>query len=302
LKKDAKIGVVITFIAYTIWGFMPLYWNLLADITAMEIMCYRIVWSLVFLLGVFVVKGDWRRMFFSEAKDIVRNRKQILYVIAAALLITFNWFIFIWTVNSGHALDASLGYFINPLLNFVFAILFLGEKPGRSGAGACIIALVGVIIITVQTGQLPWPSLVLASTFSLYGLVKKKVELKAYTSLTLETLIMTPFALIYLIAFSPNGFMANGLALNLLSIGCGIGTALPLLMFAEATKRISYIAIGFIQYISPTITFLIAIFMLNESFSAMRLIGFIVIWISIIVFTVGVVKGANQKNDVPEML
>jgi chloramphenicol-sensitive protein RarD len=296
VNKDIKIGVGTSLGAYIFWGFMPLYWDLLSSMAPLDILGYRIVWALAFMAVIIAVKGNWRRTFFSETKNLLHERKQLLYVVVASILVTLNWLLFIWMVNSGHTLESSLGYFINPLLNFVLAVIFLKERPGRSGIAACLIALLGVIIMTIQTGVFPWQAIVLASSFAFYGLAKKKIVLAAYTSLTLETLIMTPIALVYLIVFTKDGFMMNGLSIDLLTIGCGIATAIPLFLFAESTKRISYIALGFIQYISPTITFFVAIFMLHELFSWVRLIGFIVIWISIAVFSIGIIKESNQRE------
>jgi chloramphenicol-sensitive protein RarD len=215
------------------------------------------------------------------------------------VLITFNWFIFIWTVNSGHSATASLGYFINPLLNFVLAYLFLKERLNKSGLVACALALIGVVVITIGTHALPWQALLLAATFALYGFVKKKITLSAYTGLLIETVMIAPFALVWLLVLSPEQFMGHSITQGLLLVGCGAVTAIPLLLFAEATKRISYIALGFIQYISPTITFFLAVFAFHESFTIERLAGFVLIWIGIAVFSAGVLRGGKAEELLP---
>jgi chloramphenicol-sensitive protein RarD len=296
IDRQQGTGALVALGAYILWGFMPLYWKLMEDIPAMDILCYRVAWALLFVaVAVFAMRG-WRRVFIAELKVLVRDRLQVFYVLGCAVLITINWFIYIWTVISDHTADASLGYFINPLLNFVLAILFLGEKLKKSGLFACGSALAGVVVITVQAGALPTASLYLAVSFALYGFLKKKVQMQAYTSLMLETLLITPFAIVWLLGFSSVGITGLTTAQHLLAFGCGFLTLLPLLLFAEAARRLSYIAIGFIQYISPTINFVLAIFVFHEELAPLRLAGFALIWLGVVVYTVGTAGRAGRSR------
>jgi chloramphenicol-sensitive protein RarD len=182
-------------------------------------------------------------------------------------------------------IDASLGYYMNPLVNVVLATVILKERLGRGELIACLLATAGVILLTVQSGHMPWSSIAMAVTFSLYGLIKKTASVSSLTGLTIETAIIAPLAFIYLVFFSAEGFMAFDLKINLLLVGAGVVTAIPLFLFAEAAKNISYILVGFLQYIAPTLMLLAAIFQFGETFSAPQIIAFSFIWIGIIIFT-----------------
>ena len=296
-EKRNSVGVWICIGAYFIWGILPIYWILLESLSAPDILCYRFIWTVGFLIVLFAVKKDWRRNFYAEARAIFSKPRQVLYLISASLLLASNWLTFIWVVMVGRTSEASLGYFINPLFNILLAYIFLKERLSKTGIAACLFALVGVAVITIHEGALPWPSLVLAGTFGIYGLFKKKLTLKAYTSLSLEMLPMLPFTFIYLFFFSSAGFMGNGLWVDLTAVGCGILTAVPLLLFGEAARRISYISIGFIQYLCPTMYLVIAIFIFHEPLSMFRLLGFIFIWVGVIVFTAGAVA-ENRTHKV----
>jgi chloramphenicol-sensitive protein RarD len=296
LDKEQKRGTTAAVIAYTLWGFLVLYWKLITEAPPIDIICYRIVWTPVFVLALLLLAGKWRRNFLDEIRNLAKDWRRIVAVLIASLLISINWFTYIFAVNNEQVAEASLGYFMNPLFNFLLSILFLREKLSRIGGVACAFALVGVIIVSVQAGVPPWISITLALTFSLYGLIKKRINLHSYTSLTVETAVMLPFALVYLLCFSGNGFMAYGAATNALMVGAGIATAVPLLLFAAAVPRISYIATGFIQYLSPTISFLLSVFAFNEPVPAMKLAGFAFIWLGLIIFCYGSIQQANSTN------
>jgi chloramphenicol-sensitive protein RarD len=234
-------------------------------------------------------------MFLAETKVFARDKKLVLSVVACAVLIAINWGTYIAAIAANLVSEASLGYFLNPILNFILAMIFLKERANKTAIVAMILSFAGVAIITVDKGVVPWVSLILAGSFAVYGLIKKNIELEAYTSLTLETVIITPFAILFLVFFSKDGMMPTGLDMSLLAIGGGVITAVPLLLFAMATKRISYIAISFVQYASPTISFLLSVFFFREACPPGKLLGFAFIWIGIIVFSVGSIRG-NRKT------
>ena len=284
--EEQRKGIIFGFIAYIFWGIIPLYWKLLPTVDPLDILCYRVVWSFLFMIIYILVTKKWT-VFFTEVKNVYRDKKKLIAIICASFLISINWFTFIYTVSQGHVTEASLGYYMNPLVNVLLATIVLKEKLSRFGMIACGLALTGVLLLTFQTGVIPVASLIMAFSFSLYGLIKKGISVSSYTSLTIETFVILPIALIYLLGFSKHGFMTYEASTNLLLMGAGIVTAIPLLLFSEAAKRISYIILGFIQYINPTIMLLFAIFIFREPYTAEQFIAFGFIWLAIAVFTYG---------------
>lgn len=282
--KEQKKGILFGFIAYIFWGIIPIYWKLLPTVDPLDILCYRIVWSFVFMILYILITRRWS-LFLAEVNVVLQDKKKLFAIICAAMLISVNWFTFIYTVSQGHVTQASLGYYINPLVNVLLATLILKEKLSRSGMIACGLALFGVLLLTIQTGEIPYAPLIMAVTFSFYGLIKKGITVSSYTGLTIETVVIMPIAVIYLVFFSRQGFMHYELSTNLLLMGAGIVTAIPLLLFAQAAKQISYIILGFIQYIGPTIMLLSALFLYHEPYSAEQFIAFGFIWLAIAVFT-----------------
>ncbi|MBO0476381.1 EamA family transporter RarD [Vagococcus sp. DIV0080] len=283
-KTNPKWGLIAGLLAYVLWGVLPFYWKAVGEVSALSILCYRVLWSFVFMLIVLLITKKLSR-FWCEVREIIKNKKRLLAIIMAALLITANWFIFIFSVSSGKVIDASLGYYINPLVNVVLATVILKERLGRGELIACLLATVGVVLLAIQSGQMPWSSLAMAVTFSLYGLIKKTASVSSLTGLTIETAIMAPFAFIYLVFYSSEGFMAFDFKINLLLIGAGVVTAIPLFLFAEAAKNISYILVGFLQYIAPTLMLVAAIWQFGETFSTPQMIAFSFIWLGILIFT-----------------
>ncbi|WP_314064289.1 EamA family transporter RarD [uncultured Vagococcus sp.] len=279
-----KWGMLAGLMAYVLWGILPFYWKAVGSVSPLSVLSYRIVWSFAFMMVILIVSGKWFS-FIKEVKAVLRNHRRLLAIVAAALLVTTNWFIFIFSVSSGKVIDASLGYYMNPLVNVVLATVFLKERLGRGELIACLLAALGVVLLAFQSGVVPWSSIAMAVTFSLYGLIKKVAAVSSMTGLTLETAIVAPFALVYLFFFSAEGFMSFGLSLNLLLIGAGIVTAIPLFLFAEAAKNISYILVGFLQYIAPTLMLIAAIFQFKETFALPQLLAFGLIWLGILIFT-----------------
>lgn len=281
-----KKGIFLGIAAYVLWGIIPLYWKLLPMVGPLDLLCYRIVWSFVFMLLFILVSGKWRT-FHSELSELRQDHKKLIAIILAAIFISINWFTFIYSVSQGRVTEASLGYYINPLVNVLLATVVLKEKLNRAGLVACVFATIGVLLLTIQTGVIPWASLIMAGSFSIYGLIKKGVAVTSYTGLTVETFILLPLALIYLLLFSEQGFMTYDLNVNLLAMGAGVITAVPLLLFAEAAKRISYIVLGFIQYINPTMMLLFAVFLFHEPYTSGQFFAFGFIWLGIAIFTIG---------------
>ncbi|MDT2754456.1 EamA family transporter RarD [Enterococcus pseudoavium] len=293
MKKDS--GLVYGFGAYIIWGILPLYWKLLGNVGPVDILSYRIIWSLIFMT-IYLV--GWRKLptFIREVRELLKSKRSTLAIIVAAIFISLNWGIYIYTVSIGQVQQASLGYYINPLLNVLVGALYLKEPLTKHAVLASLAALAGVVLLTIQTGVFPFNSIFLATSFCLYGLTKKQLHLSAATSITLETLIIAPLALIYLFFVSPVGFMQYTGSTNLLLMGAGIVTAIPLLLFATAVKKLSYITIGFLQYINPTIMLIMAIFLFHEPYSLPQFIAFAFIWLGILIFVVGNLIQLRKKE------
>ncbi|MGM0125231.1 chloramphenicol-sensitive protein RarD [Enterococcus sp. AZ194] len=295
--KETKKGVLIGFGAYILWGIIPMYWKLIpTSVGPIDILAYRVIWSFVFMI-IYILVTKKRKNFFRECKELWQDRRKLISIIFAALFISINWFTFIYTVSIGQVTQASLGYYMNPLVNVLLATLILKEPLGRLGKIACGFAFIGVILLTIQTGTIPVPSLVMAFSFSIYGLIKKGLTLSSYTGLTIETLVILPVALIYLIGFSPSGFMTYTGEVNLLLLGAGAITAIPLLLFAEAAKRISYIILGFIQYINPTIMLLLAVFVFHEPYTGEQFFAFSFIWVGIALFTYATIHSWRKEQQ-----
>lgn len=271
--------------AYVLWGIIPLYWKLLPDVPPLNLLFYRIFWSLIFML-LYLAATKKFSQFKVETRTLLEIKRQRVTIVLAALFISLNWGLFIYTVSIGGVQQASLGYYINPLFNVLAGALYLKEPLSRAAKLASLCALTGVVLLTVQTGIFPLNSLLLALSFCLYGLMKKSLPISAMSSITLETLIMTPLALIYFFAVTQD-FMGYGLKTNLLLMGAGAITAVPLLLFANAVKRLSYITLGFIQYINPTIMLLLAVFLFREPYALPQFLAFSFIWLGIIVFVLG---------------
>ena len=283
-ESNTKWGIISGVLAYLLWGVLPFYWKAVGEVSPLSVLSYRIVWSFVFMVVVLLVTNKLT-FFYQEVMKLIRDKKRLIAIIFAAILITVNWFIFIFSVSSGKVIDASLGYYMNPLVNVLLATLILKERLNRGEMLACALAAFGVVLLAVQSGHVPWSSLAMAITFSLYGLIKKIAQVDSLTGLTIETALMAPFAFIYLVFFSVEGFMTFDLKINMLLVGAGVVTAIPLFLFAEAAKNISYVLVGFLQYIAPTLMLIAAVFQFGETFSVPQLTAFSFIWLGIIIFT-----------------
>ena len=267
--------------AYALWGFFPIYWKLLQRVPALELIGHRIAWSFLLLIAVIMLTWQW-----NEFRTAFNARTVGIYLMAS-LLIGINWLMYVWAVNAGHILETSLGYFINPLISVLLGLIVLRERLRAVQWLPVGLAFVGVTYLTIKFGQLPWIALVLALSFGFYGLVKKLAPLSALYGLTLETGILFIPAVAYLGFIEASGrgaFMHTGLLPDLLMVGAGLVTTVPLLMFGSAAKKIPLTMIGVLQYLAPTIQFLIGVFLYHEPFDQSRLIGFSIVWLALIIF------------------
>ncbi|MEH6651317.1 MAG: EamA family transporter RarD [Motiliproteus sp.] len=276
-------GVLAAIGAFTLWGFLPLYLKLLDHAGAVEIMAHRIVWSLLFVVFLLSIRRQWRWLL-----TLRQSPKLIAIACGCAVLLSTNWLTYIWAVTSGHIIEASLGYFINPLLNVLLGMIFLGERLRRGQWLALTIATAGVLYMTIAYGQPPWIALILAFSFGFYGLIRKRSPLGSVEGLTLETVVIVVPALAYLLYLSSQGQAQFGLGSwsdDLLFVGTGIATALPLIWFAYGAQRITLTQLGLLQYIGPSIQMVVAIVVFNESFSGPRVVGFGLIWLALALYS-----------------
>lgn len=276
-------GIAYAALAYVVWGLFPLYFRELARVPATEVLVHRVVWSLAFVLVVLAVRRQWAWL------PAVLRRPKVLGTFAlSALLLSTNWLTYIWSVANGHVLDASLGYFITPLVNVLLGYTVLHERPRAPQWAALALAVAGVLWLTLQAGQLPWIALLLACTFGSYGLMRKVAPLGALEGLTLETMLLSPAALVALAWWLGHGcgaFPAPDAKTNLLLLGIGPLTAIPLLMFAAGARRISMTTLGLLQYLGPSIQFLLGVWLFHEPFDTRRGIGFAFIWAGLAAYT-----------------
>ncbi|NPD05053.1 EamA family transporter RarD [Nocardioides sp. zg-1308] len=280
-------------LAYILWGTFPLYWTLLEPGGAVEILAHRIVWSLLTMLVIVVL---WRRA--GQLRALVRDRRKVLILTGAAVVISFNWGAYIWGVNNGRVVETSLGYFINPLVTVLMGVLVLGERLRRLQWVAMGIAFVAVVVLAVDYGRPPWVALVLAFSFGTYGLAKKQAAVDAVESITLETLVLAPVAAAYiawLMSTGESNFASHGTGHALLFTTTGIITAIPLMLFGAAAIRVSMVSLGLLQYLAPTIQFALGILVFDEAMPASRWIGFGLVWVALAVFTIEMVNHRRRQ-------
>ena len=274
--------------AYTIWGLVPLYWKLLKHVPAIQVLGHRIVWSLAVLIVLVAVlrRGRRRPQDGRSALAFVSRRVVGLYAIAAGL-IAVNWFLYIYAVNAGFIVETSLGYYITPLVNVLFGVLFFHERMRPAQWVSIALATTGVVQLTFAYGALPWIAFGLAASFGSYGLAKKKAPLDPVEGLTLETAILSPVAILYLVLLHRTGegaFLRTGATSDALMIGGGVVTTVPLLLFAAAVRTVPLSVIGILQYIGPTLQFLLGVFVYEEPFSHSQLIGFSIVWAALAIY------------------
>jgi len=288
-------GIVLGVGAYVLWGFLPIYWKALERVDSLEILAHRIVWSTLFLAAVITIRHSW---------DQIRNlgSRRLARLLLAGALLAVNWATYIWAVNHGHIVESSLGYFINPLLNVLLGVVILRERLEPGQWIAVGLAAIGVAYMTARVGSLPWIALVLATTFAMYALLKKQMtSVGPIESLTIEVALLLVPALALLTGRGLDGrggFIADGPRITMLLILSGLATALPLLLFGAAAHRIKLSTIGLLQYIAPTLQFLIGVFMYNEVVGN-RLPGFILVWVALAIYSGHGLVRRRRENPQP---
>ena len=283
VAHDLRQGIIAGLTAYLIWGLVPIFFKQLHGVGAVEIIAHRIVWSLLLLVGLLLYRRQWAWL-----AGAIRNRRTLLTFMATAVLLAINWLTYIWAVNAGHVVESSLGYFINPLVNVLFGVLFLQEQM-RPGQWVAIgLATLGVLYLTIRLGSLPWIGLTLAFSFAAYGLLRKTAQLNSLEGLTFETSFLFLPALLYLLYLGFTGHAVFGHTApttTLLLVLTGVFTAFPLLLFAAGARRIPFSLVGILQYIAPTIQFVLGVYLYGEPFSLNKLVGFGLIWLALAVYS-----------------
>ena len=282
-QQRSRQGVLLAIGAYTMWGIAPIYFKSIAEVSPLEILSHRVIWSFFLLAALLHFGRHWR-----SVRDIIKNKTKMMFLVSTAILVGANWLIFIWAVNSNHMLDASLGYYINPLINVLLGMVFLGERLRKLQWFAVVLAGCGVLVQLIVFGSVPVVAMALAMSFGFYGLLRKKVSVDAKTGLFIETLLLLPVAAVYLlfIADTPtSNMLTNPLTLNSLLIAAGVITTLPLLCFTGAATRLKLSTLGFFQYIGPSLMFLLAVLMYGEPFTMDKAITFVFIWGALVVFS-----------------
>jgi chloramphenicol-sensitive protein RarD len=286
-------GVWLLLPAYLLWGLSPIFWKTLCHVPPFELVLHRTVWSFLLLIIIVLFQG---RM--NEIKSIFKQKKVLLSLFLTMLILASNWFIFIWAVNNNQILQTSLGYYINPLFFIFLGMIFLKERLRKLQIIALIIASIGVLYFAVSIGSFPWIAMVLAVSFGIYGLVRKKIEVEALPGLCVETMLFSVPVVIYLLwqnMIGEGAFLNIDFKTDLLLIGTCVFTAFPLLFFTAGARRTSFSTVGFMQYIAPSSSFLIAIFLYNETLSFEKLFTFVMIWIALLFYTLDLLK--HHKNQ-----
>jgi len=292
--RKARIGLTYGLAAFVFWGLVPIYFKAVASVSPLEVLAHRVVWSVVILGVVLTIKGRW-----GEVVAAFADRRTLGLLTVTTVLVGANWYIFIWAVANDQIVQASLGYFINPLVNVLLGVVFLKERLNRAAKVAVVLAGVGVGWLTIQAGVLPWISLFLAFSFGLYGLLRKMSPVKPVPGLMVETVLMAPVAILFLAATASRGglyFGTGSLRLDLLLVAAGVVTALPLLWFTAATRLLPLTTIGFLQYIAPSLHLMLAVLAYGEPLTRDHLIAFGSIWAGLAIFTIDQLRGQQEKR------
>ena len=280
---ESTKGTISIVTAFFLWGIFPVYWKALQHVSSTQILAHRVVWSLVFVLVLLSIQRRW-----NEAKTAMSLYHNVPIFLVTSFLLGGNWLIYIWAVNSNQIVEASLGYFINPLVNVCLGMVFLRERLYRLQIISVLLAFAGVLFLTLQYGRLPWIALVLAVTFGIYGLLRKTAKAESMVGLLLDTGFLAPIFLVYLIFLAAHGsgaLVSINLRTDVLLIGAGVVTAVPLLLFAYGARRIRYSTVGFLQYIAPTGQLLIGVFLYREQFTRAHAIAFGLVWVALLVYS-----------------
>ena len=297
-KNALNTGIFFALIAYLLWGFLPIYWKTLEEVSSGTVLAHRVIWSFIFL-SLLIILTNQIKPFIKSVKLILKSKKTMLILFAASIVISINWLTFIWAVQNDFVIQTSLGYYINPLISVVMGIVFLKERLSLAQALAVGLAAVSVLFLTFSYGVFPWVSLILAFSFASYGLLKKFITINSIYSLTIETLFVTPIALLFLIFFNQTttNFTDLPTLTIILLVGAGVATAVPLILFGKAVQELSLSFIGILQYLAPTIMLLLGIFLYDEAFSSAHLVSFILIWIALIIYiTSSLIENSHKSK------
>ena len=299
MNNEFKRGIIFAFGAYILWGILPLYWELIQGFGAFEILAFRIIFSMIFMVFIVLI-GKNRQAFVRALKSLIGSPIKLIAIIVAGYVITINWGTFIWAVTNGHVLQSSLGYYINPIVSILLALIFLKERFNKFEWLAIILAFIGVLYMTIKIGEFPFVSLLLAFSFGIYSLIKKLVPIDAISSITIECIVTAPAGFIYLWYIWQQQQMSFGInSSSLWLIFSGAVTAVPLILFSAGARRIPLSLTGFIQYVGPTLMFILGIFVFKEAFDVDQLITFVFIWLGIIVYSISqYLKIKKSKNPV----
>lgn len=286
-------SIISAMMAYVLWGILPIYWKALKEVSPLYILASRIFWSFIFCVIFVTIIKKW-----PEIKTVLLDRKRFIYCILSGIMVSLNWYTYIWAVNANFIIDASLGYYINPLVVVLFSALFFGERFNKWESLSVLLALVGVVFITLKIGKFPVVAIVLALTFALYGVFKKKLNTSPIVSLILETAVVAPFAFVAMIYIESQGQGVIALGspvVTALAVLAGVVTAIPLLLYAKGVQDISFSLLGFFQYITPSIMLFLGVFLYGEVFTMVDLIGFGFIWVALIIFTISKIYNGSKE-------
>ncbi|RJP74763.1 MAG: EamA family transporter RarD [Desulfobacteraceae bacterium] len=293
-NRKSVTGLFCAVSAYLTWGFSPIFFKAMASVPAFEILMHRMVWSFLFLLLMVILFKRRRRL-----TEALTSRHNLKLLSLSTLLVSGNWFLFIWAINSNHILQTSLGYYINPLVNVLLGTVFLKERLRKLQMVAVVLAGLGVGYLTVHHGEFPWIALTLAVSFGLYGFIRKTAPVEALEGLTVETLILSIPAALYLLYLHHTGagsLFHDGFQMDLLLMGTALVTAFPLLLFTIGARRLRFVTMGFLQYIAPSCTFVLAVFVYQEPFGRAQVYTFIMIWLALTLFSIDAVRAWHHSS------
>ena len=294
LEPHTIIGAAYASSAFLIWGVSPIYWKAMRVVPALEIILHRIVWSFILLLPLIIILRRWQ-----EFVDALKNYHTLLILLFTAMIVGGNWLLYIWAVNNDYLLQASLGYYINPLVNVVLGMIFLKERLRMLQIVAVLLATAGVIYLTVYFGSFPWIALTLALAFGFYGLIRKVAPVGALVGLTVETLLLSIPALVYIVYLDSHGqgsIFRVSLKLDLLLMGCAPLTAIPLLFFTLGARRLYLSTMGLLQYIAPSCMFILAVVLFREPFATAQVVTFILIWTALAIYSMDSMRYYRGKS------
>lgn len=294
LSRETKLGGLSALSAYILWGVFPLYFKLVGEVSVYAVIAHRVIWSALFVALFLFAVGRIR-----EIIPIFQSKRSIYWLIFSTITITINWTVFVWAIDNQMVLSVSFGYFINPLVNVALGMVLLGERQNKLQTLAIAIAVIAVGIQAYGVGGLPWVSLTLAISFALYGYFRKTVEVGAAPGLLIETMMLLPFAVLFLVWFGPTTPLPPaeaGIDLWLLLMLCGPVTAIPLILFSIGARRLRLTTIGIFQYIAPSIQFVLAITLLGEALNETRLLSFVLIWVSLVIFTFDSISTQSRNS------